>query len=130
MSVPKDRSPKNKSASPARPELSSGVGDLDEELTASQAVGLADDPFAAHHPPHLEGETDDEYKRRRVFETIEKLLAAQISKVVNNALVRTETTLTWGKGGESSINVSIEIQEHGQQARGHQVPAREKRSHS
>lgn len=88
MSVPKDRSPKAKASSPARPELSGGVGDLDEELTASQMAGLADDPFAAHNPPRHEGESDEDYKRRRVFETIEKLLTAQISKTVNNALVR------------------------------------------
>jgi hypothetical protein len=86
MSVPKDRSPKAKASSPARPELSGGVGDLDEELTASQMAGLADDPFAAHNPPRHEGESDEDYKRRRVFETIEKLLTAQISKTVNNAL--------------------------------------------
>lgn len=87
VSVPKDKSPKAKTASPARPELSSGVGDLDEELTASRAAGLADDPFAAHMPPRHEGESDEDYMRRRVFETIEKLLTAQISKAVNNALV-------------------------------------------
>lgn len=87
VSVPKEKSPKAKATSPARPELSSGVGDLDEELTASQAAGLADDPFAAHNPPRHDGESDEDYKRRRVFETIEQLLNAQISKAVNNALV-------------------------------------------
>lgn len=87
VSVPKERSPKPKTASPARPE-SSGVGDIDEELTASQRTGLADDPFAAHNPPRHEGESEEDYRRRRIFETIEKLLTAQISKAVNNALVR------------------------------------------
>jgi hypothetical protein len=129
MSVPKDRSPKAKASSPARPELSGGVGDLDEELTASQMAGLADDPFAAHNPPRHEGESDEDYKRRRVFETIEKLLTAQISKTVNNALVRHWRLLQLVIVVVISLTRCLEIQKHGQQTRGAQISAREKRSH-